>query len=290
MNSNISILKHKLDGVTGKKIRQLHDAPASLFYKGADPSDLLLRPSVAIIGARNMTPYGQAVTTKLSTDLTRAGVVVISGLALGIDAAAQRAVVAAGGQTIAVLAHGLDSIHPTSHTGLARQILDSGGTLVSEYSAGVAIYKSHFVARNRIVAALADAVIITEAALKSGSLHTAEFALDLGKPVCAIPGPITSNTSQGTNALLKNGAHVITCAQDVLDILGVDAKQPKQQSFFGATPQQMLVLTLMSSGVNSGDQLYDQAGLNESEFAQALTMLEVNGHIKALVGNNWQLL
>ncbi len=290
MNSNNSIHKHELDGIAGSKLGQLHDAPQTLYYIGANPSDLLQRPSVAIVGSRKITPYGQAVTAKLATDLTKAGVVVISGLALGVDAAAQRAVVEAGGQTIAVLGSGLDSVYPASHANLAQQIVAQGGALVSEYTAGVTAYKSNFIARNRIVAALADAVIITEAALKSGSLHTADFALDLGLPVCAIPGPINSTTSQGTNALLKNGAHVITCAQDVLDILGVDASQPKQQSFFGATPQQMQVLTLIQSGVNSGDAIYAQAGLTEQQFAQALTMLEINGHIRALAGNNWQLL
>lgn len=290
MNSNNSIIKHKLDGALKQKLQQLHDTPKTLFYKGVDPNDILQGPCVAIVGSRKMTPYGNAVTTKLATDLTRAGVTVISGLALGVDAAAQRAVVAAGGQTLAVLAGGLDTIHPSSHAGLAQQIIDRGGVLVSEYAAGVPAHKSQFIARNRLIAALADAVIITEAALKSGSLHTADFALDLGKPVCAVPGPITSSTSQGSNKLLKTGAHVITCAQDVLDILGIDTKQANQQSFFGVNAQQMRVLALMQSGINTSQDLFAQANLNESDFAQALTMLEIGGHIRAVGSNNWQLL
>ncbi|NDD82795.1 DNA-protecting protein DprA [bacterium] len=244
----------------------------------------------AIVGSRKMTPYGHAVTTKLATDLTRAGVTVVSGLALGVDAAAQRAVVAAGGKTIAVLAGGLDAIHPASHAGLARQIVDLGGVLASEYTVGVPAHKSQFIARNRLVAALADAVIITEAAIKSGSLHTADFALDLGKPICAVPGPITSNTSQGTNQLLKNGAHVIACAQDVLDILGIGPLTSKQQTIFGLNPQQMKILSLMQTGVNKSEELYAKAGMNESDFAQALTMLEIHGHIRSLGSSNWQLL
>lgn len=290
MNSNNSIIKHKLDGALKHKLQQLHDTPKTLFYKGVDPNDILQGPCVAIVGSRKMTPYGNAATTKLATDLTRAGVTVISGLALGVDAAAQRAVVAAGGQTLAVLAGGLDTIHPSSHAGLAQQIIDRGGVLVSEYAAGVPAHKSQFIARNRLIAALADAVIITEAALKSGSLHTADFALDLGKAVCAVPGPITSSTSQGSNQLLKTGAHVITCAQDVLDILGIDTKQANQQSFFGVNAQQMRVLALMQSGINTSQDLFAQANLNESDFAQALTMLEIGGHIRAVGSNNWQLL
>jgi len=290
MNSNNSIIKHKLDGVAGAKLSLLHDAPKTLFYKGTDPNEILQGPVVAIVGSRKMTPYGHSVTTKLATDLTRAGVTVISGLALGVDAAAQRAVVTAGGKTIAVLAGGLDTIHPASHAGLAQQIIDQGGALISEYAEGVPAHKSHFIARNRIVAALADAVIITEAALKSGSLHTADFALDLGKPICAIPGNITSSASLGTNQLLKNGAHVITDAQDVLDILGVDAKHTKQQTFFGVSPQQLTILSLMQAGSNNAEELYSKAGMSESDFAQALTMLEINGHIRSLGSNNWQVL
>ncbi|NDC93848.1 DNA-protecting protein DprA, partial [bacterium] len=279
-----------LNGIVADRVSQLHDAPQTLFYLGADPNELLQGPSVAIVGSRKMTPYGHAVTTKLATDLTRAGVTVVSGLALGVDAAAQRAVVAAGGKTIAVLAGGLDAIHPASHAGLARQIVDLGGVLASEYTVGVPAHKSQFIARNRLVAALADAVIITEAAIKSGSLHTADFALDLGKPICAVPGPITSNTSQGTNQLLKNGAHVIACAQDVLDILGIGPLTSKQQTIFGLNPQQMKILSLMQTGVNKSEELYAKAGMNESDFAQALTMLEIHGHIRSLGSSNWQLL
>ena len=289
MNSNNSIIKHKLDGTVQHKLLQLHDAPKTLYFVGVDPNQILQRPTVAIIGSRKMTPYGHAVTTKLATDLTRAGVVVISGLALGVDAAAHRAVVAAGGQTVAVLAGGLDAIHPTSHTQLAQQIVAQQGSLVSEYAAGVPSHKSHFIARNRIIAALADAVIITEAADKSGSLHTADFALDIGKPVCAVPGPITSNLSQGTNKLLKNGAHVITTAQDVLDILGVDAQKPTQQTLFGVSKDEAAILALLQQGITSNEALFNKLTISESAFAQALTMLEINGHIQAAGANQWNI-
>jgi DNA processing protein len=282
------ILKHKLDGETGNRLKQLHDAPKQLFYKGVDPSVLLGRPSVAIVGARKMTAYGKAVTERLAAELARAGVVVISGLALGIDSTAQRAVVEAGGQTIAVLAHGLDTVQPAGHYGLAQQILQTGGSLVSEYEIGIGAQRFTFVARDRLIAGLADAVLVVEAAVKSGSLHTAGFALDLGKPVLAVPGPITSELSAGTNQLIKTGALTVTDATDIFMSLGITGKAV-QQSFEGLTTQEALIIEALKSGVADGTQLQQAAQLDTSIFAQTITMLEIGGHIRSLGANRWML-
>ena len=200
------IIKHRLDGITAEKLTRLHDAPKALYFAGINPNELLSNPVVAIVGSRKMSPYGRAVTEMLTNDLVRAGVVVISGLALGVDSAAHRAVLASGGITIAVLAGGLDVIYPNSHAALAESIVQTGGTLLSEYPAGMPALKHTFIGRNRIIAALSDAVLIPEAAINSGSLHTAAFALDMGIPVLAVPGPITSQLSAGTNQLIKTGA------------------------------------------------------------------------------------
>lgn len=288
MNSNKIILKHKLDSITGDRLGRLYDAPPQLYYRGTDPSDLLTRPSVAIVGSRKMSTYGRAVTEKLATDLANAGIVIVSGLALGVDSAAHRMAVQANVPTIAVLAGGLDTIHPTSHFGLAQRILERGGTLVSEYPEGMPPLAHQFVARNRIIAALADAVLITEAALGSGSLHTAAFALDLGKPVLAVPGPINSSLSAGTNQLIKTGATVVTGIDDILAVLNI-TKQAAQQNLFGSNDAESALLTAIGQGITDGLALQRTTGLKVTDFAQTLTMLEINGKIRSLGGDTWAL-
>lgn len=283
------INKHKLDGLTGERLEQLHDSPKQLFYRGIDPNELLKRPTVAIVGSRKMSAYGNAVTTKLADQLTRAGVLVISGLALGVDSAAQKAVLAAGGQTIAVMAHGLDKILPASHNSLGLAIVNSGGSLVSEYPAGFPPTKYTFVARDRLIAALADAVIVTEAAIKSGSLHTAGFALDLGKPVLAVPGPITSELSAGTNLLIKTGALTLTDYTDVLTALNLKLSGV-QQSFNGLSANEQAIIDAISSGSTGGTDILSVSRLEPSVFAQTMTMLEISGHIRALGADSWTII
>ena len=282
------ILKHKLDGLTSKKLSRLHDAPKELYYRGANPNDLLSRPVVAIVGSRKMSPYGRAVTEMLTNDLVRAGVVVISGLALGVDSAAHRAVVDAGGTTIAVLAGGLDIIYPNSHAGLAESIVQTGGTLLSEYPTGMPALKHTFIGRNRIIAALSDAVLIPEAAINSGSLHTAAFALDMGLPVLAVPGPITSQLSSGTNQLIKTGAMPVTNADDIFHALNLE-KSVVQQSLLPANDQETSILEALKDGASDGMTLLTASGLRGTLFTQTLTMLEINGRIRSLGGDMWAL-
>lgn len=279
------ILKHKLDGITGERLSQLHDAPKQLVYKGVNPNELLSRPAVAIVGSRKMTPYGRAVTEQLARELARAGVTIISGLALGVDSAAHRACIEAGGLTMAVLPCSPDLIYPSSHAGLALQIVTSGGSLVSEYDQSIPSLKYTFVARNRIIATLADAVLITEAALHSGSLHTAGFALDLGKPVMAVPGPITGQSSEGTNQLIKTGAITVTGIQDVMDVLNLKASTV--QNIEAGTDDERSILNALRSGVSDGLELLESSGLESPIFAQTLTMLEIHGSIRALGADKW---
>lgn len=179
----------------------MHRPPSPLFYKG-DLHKLLSRPRVAIVGSRRMTEYGQSITAKFARELAEQGIVIVSGLAFGVDAQAHKAALDAGGLTMAVLPNPIDQVAPTAHEWLANQIMQSGGALVSSYPANSPNHKGNFVARNEIVAGISDAVIITEAAQKSGSLHTASFAQNLGVPVYAVPGSIDMPTSAGTNMLI----------------------------------------------------------------------------------------
>ncbi len=194
------------------------DAPAVLHVAG-DP-EVLPAPdevAVAIVGARRATPYGLEVARALGRGLAAARVTVVSGMALGIDAAAHTGALEVGGPTIAVLAGGADRPYPRSRTGLYRRIVGGGGCAVSEMPPGFMPFKWGFPARNRIIAGLAAATIVVEAAGRSGSLITAEIAQDLGRVVAAVPGPVTSSMSAGTNALLRDGAELVRDAQDALD-------------------------------------------------------------------------
>lgn len=268
-------------------LRMIPSAPKQIYYTGANPSSWLDRPRIAIVGSRRISPYGKTVTDRLVTDLSRAGVVIISGLALGVDAESHKACLSAGGLTVAVLPTSLDKIYPASHNNLAREIVERGGTLISEYPAGSDAYKVNFIARNRIVSGLADGLLITEAAVNSGTMHTARFALDQGKTVMAVPGNITNAGSQGTNNLIKSGAIAVTEASDILAALNIRADTKKQMSLFVGSKEEKQVYKLIKSGISSQEDLAAKAKLDAGALNSILTMLEINGYIKPLGGGNW---
>jgi DNA processing protein len=249
--------------VVPKKLRNIAVPPKQLFVKGEDVKDLLARPSVAIVGSRKVSAYGKAVTAALAGDFgARSGVLIISGLALGVDSIAHRSALEAGGRTLAVLPSPLDHIYPASHQQLAEQIVRGGGALVSEYPSGAQVYPVNFIARNRIASGLCDALLITEAAEKSGTLHTARFALEQGKEVLAVPGNITSPTSAGTNNLIKTGATPVTSVDDVLHALGLEMRRTAKQAPKGNTPHEQALLDLLFSGLRDGAELLERSGLD----------------------------
>ena len=270
------------------KLAVTQPAVSRLFVQSQAWEDLCSRPAVAIIGSRKASVYGREATQKLAHDLARAGVVIISGMAIGIDGIAHRAALEAGGQTIAVLPSGLDMPYPARHQGLAREIVKQGGALVTEYPEKSTPYPTNFIARNRIVAALANIVIVTEAAHKSGTLHTARFALEQGRDVAAVPGDITRPTSAGTNQLIRAGAALVSSAQDICHILGISATATKVAAT-STDPREQCILTLMNQGVTDGAELLAQSTLEVTAFNQALTMLEITGSIRALGNNAWGL-
>ncbi len=269
-----------------EKLRHLPQVPDQIFVT-ENFTNLLHRPIVSIVGSRKVSTYGREVTSKLARQLAEQGVVIMSGLALGADSVAHQACLDAGGQTIAVLPGPIDKIYPSSHHNLAQQILRQGGSLLSEYPSGTPVMKHQFIARNRLIAGLADAVIISEAAEQSGSLHTAEFALEQGVPVFAVPGNITSMTSVGTNNLLKSGALIVTSAADVLSVLGIATVAPAKPT--SDDPIEQTILNLLDEGIRDGSELLAASNLEVSVFNQHLTMLEITGRVKALGGNQWGL-
>jgi DNA processing protein len=259
--------------------------PKTLYFIGSLPTERA--PVVAIVGTRKPTYYGKEVTFKLAYDLAKKGVIIVSGLAFGIDAAAHRGALAAGGITIAVMAGGLDSIYPASHRTLAEDILRSGGALISEYPAGTAARDFQFLARNRIVSGLSDAVVVTEAAARSGTLATVAHALEQNREVFAVPGNITSPMSVGPNRLIRQGAQPVLGADDVLHSIAPQLVKQQTTLNLGSNAAEIKILDLLAAGIRNGAQLQQESHLSASEFSQALTMLEIAGLIRPLGGNQW---
>lgn len=200
-----------------EKLRNIYDPPQRLYILGN--KEILNKKGIAIIGSRNCTEYGKSIALKFSSELIEKGYNIISGLALGIDTYAHMGCIDKihTSKTIAVLGSGLDKIYPSKNIELAKKIIKSGGCIVSEYKIGTSPAKLNFPQRNRIISGLADGILIVEASKKSGALITADFALEQGKEVFAVPGNINNTNSYGTNELIKQGAKLVTNVNDILE-------------------------------------------------------------------------
>ncbi len=257
-----------------RSVSTIFDPPAGVFTRGCAPLELLDAPSVAVVGARACSPYGAQVARMLGRELAAAGLVVVSGLARGIDAEAHRGALEAGGRTVAVLGCGIDRDYPASHAELAGRIRASG-LVVSEYGPGVEPAPWRFPARNRIVAGLSQATVVVEARERSGALITADLALEEGREVFAVPGEITSALSAGTNRLLALGASPLLETADVLRSFGIDpAERPPAA---GLSELAATALEALGDGPASIDELVAATGLGAGAVAAALSELELAG-------------
>lgn len=254
-------------------LAELHDPPARLYLRGG-PAEILARPSVAIVGARSCSLYGAQVARELARELAGAGVVVVSGLARGVDGEAHRGALAAGGLTVAVLGCGIDRDYPRAHADLARRVSENG-LVVSEYPPGIEPSPWRFPARNRIVAGLAGATVVVEARRRSGALITADFALELGRDVFAVPGEITSGLSEGTNDLIRQGAIPLLAAADVFEAMGIEPEPPGPPA--SVSPEADAVWGVLQDGVLTLDEISRTTGVGAAEVAVALTELELAG-------------
>ena len=271
-----------------RDLPHIPDPPKKLFIRGKLPAKRV--KTVAIVGTRKPSAYGREIATKIASECAKNGIVVVSGLALGIDSIAHRAAIDSGGKTIAILANGVDKIYPRSHEDLGQKILQTNGAILSEYPNNTPARPWQFLARNRIVSGLADAVVIIEAASRSGTLSTANHALDQGKEIFAVPGNITSPLSAGCNQLIKNGANPLTSVEDLLDFLIPDRFEKQTQLFKGDTREENVILEFLSkNGTTSSDTIIKQTRLSASEFNQAITMLELKGLVLNNGGEKWSL-
>lgn len=279
-----------------KVLQTIALTPKLLYYYGQWPQTRL--KTVAIVGARKNTKYGEEIAFNLAKALAEKGIIVISGLAYGIDSIAAKGALAGGGSTIAILGTEIEKIHPSAHIPLAEKIVENGGVVASEFHLGDKLdYRYSFLQRNRLISGLADAIVVVEARERSGSLNTASHALAQGKDVFAVPGDINRQTSQGCNRLISSGANPYLGIKDFIDYLFPTPKNRKtkknhheeQISLFGDTDDEKNILRLLASEVKDGDEIIERLGLDVVTFNQTITMLEIKGAIKSLGSNYWTL-
>jgi DNA processing protein len=262
-------------------LRAIHDPPRALFLRGGADAEILARPAAAVVGARACSAYGGQVARMLGRELAAAGVLVVSGLARGIDGEAHRGALEAGGLTVAVLGCGIDRDYPAAHGSLAQGITERG-LVISEYEPDVEPAPWRFPARNRIIAGLCRVTVIVEARERSGALITADFALEEGREVFVVPGEITSALSAGTNDLLKLGAAPLIDPGDVLEALGVAPPAPPPMPELGQTAAE--VLARLRDGAASADELARTTALEPGPLAAVLAELELSGAVAQAEG------
>jgi DNA processing protein len=261
-------------------LKEIFNPPFLIYAKGE------LRPNerlaIAIVGARKCTDYGKRATKDIAEGLAKAGVTIVSGLALGLDAVAHEEAVKAGSRTIAVLANGLDQIYPATNRNLAQKILEKGA-IISERPIGTPPLRQNFPARNRIISGLASGVLVTEATDKSGTLHTANFALEQGRQIYAVPGPIYNPMSAGPNNLIKMGAKPVSEAKDILEDFGIKGIE-SSKNILPENEDEVMIFELLKREPKHIDEISREAEREASEISRIISMMEIKGKVKHLGG------
>lgn len=265
-----------------EKLKEIPSPPYALYVKGKLPQEKKL--SAAIVGARRCTPYGERMALEFGEALSRAGVQVVSGMARGVDGAGQRGALNAGGTTYGVLGCGVDICYPKEHRGLYMDIQKSGG-IISEYPPGINPLPANFPARNRIISGLSDVVLVMEAKKRSGSLITADLALEQGKDVYALPGTVTSQLSQGCNDLIKQGADILISPEELLKDMGIlfdkmDKNSDKNEKMLETIEN--IVYSCLDLCPKNISQIIDDTKRDSEEVLEILTGLQLKGYIKEI--------
>lgn len=286
--NQISPLEHNFT----KRLSTIALMPKTLYFYGNWPSTLSTSEhskTVAIVGARKHTSYGAEVAYQAAYALAQRGAIIISGLALGIDSIAHQACLDAGGTTIAILGTPINRLYPARHQKLAEQIVAQGGCIASEYAPDTPLkYSISFLARNRLISALADIVLVVEAGARSGTLNTATHALEQGRDLFVVPGDITRPLSVGCNRLLAQGASPYTKPNDIADLL-FPTQITKSTPLSGDSPLETAILHQLQRGTRDGEQIIAQLQISASQFNQTITLLEIKSRVRALGANRWTL-
>ena len=275
------------DNIFTNQLASIAKVPNTLYYCGELPSTPF--KSVAIVGSRKPTPYGKSVTEKIVHTLAEYNVTIISGLALGIDSIAHKAALKFNTPTIAVMARGLNGIYPASHFSLSREIVKAGGALISTYPADMPAQPYHFLERNRIISGLSSIVIVTEAAVKSGTLNTASHALEQGKDVFAVPGNITSPMSAGCNRLIRQGAQPLIDTSDILSALGIKSQKTTPQIPVRKNKTEQLIINAILAGAKDTNQIINATNISPSSIFVTLSTLEIAGIIESSPEGVWTI-
>jgi DNA processing protein len=269
----------------------IHDPPPTLWIRGQ--ADVIRTASVAIVGSRAASSYGLEVARRLAADLARRGITVVSGMARGVDSAAHRGALEGGGSTVAVFGCGADIIYPREHAELAKRIC-ARGAIVSEFPPGAPPLKYNFPKRNRIISGLSLAVVVVEAAEGSGSLITAEFALEQGRAVLAVPGNVLGGRNYGAHALLRDGAKLVECADDILDELpagiggsGSGARESKESNRPNPASQDPVLRRMNDGDAYDLDELCQLSGIDRVRLLPRLLELELCGAVQRIAGGRF---
>lgn len=266
---------------------EIEDAPYALFYKGTLPDSR--KPAIGIVGARRCSSYGESMARWFAKELGTAGVQVISGLAKGIDGIAQRGALNSGGISYGVLGCGVDQCYPREHIGLYTDVIQNGGIL-SEQPISVPPLPMNFPLRNRIISGLSDAVLVIEAKKRSGSLITADFAMEQGKDVYALPGPIDSQLSLGCNRLIKQGAGIVLSPEDFMEELKIDCADKMDsvcENKIMLESEENMVYSVLDFRARNISYLMDRVTMPVSELMNHLVSLELKGYIREISKNNY---
>ncbi|MBI4495940.1 MAG: DNA-protecting protein DprA [Deltaproteobacteria bacterium] len=273
------------DGAYPLLLKEIYDPPPLLYVSGSVLAQDGL--AVAVVGSRNPTSYGQAAAERLARDLGRRGATVVSGLARGIDSCAHRGALSGGGRTIGVLGCGIDVVYPPENEELYAQVA-AQGAVISEFPLGTPPESDHFPIRNRVISGLSRGVAVVEATLHSGSLITAHLALDQGREVYAVPGNVDSARSQGTNRLIKEGARLVSGADDILEDLRPSTREPLVQPPPPClSEEENRVLSALSWEAVHIDQVIAKSGLPSPRVSALLLSLELNGHVRQFPGKRF---
>lgn len=270
-----------------EKLREIQKPPLVLYYRGNLNEN---ENCVAIVGTRRASDYGKEMAFDLARNLSRAGLIVVSGLARGIDSWATKGALQENQRTIAVLGTGLDeeNFYPQENLSLAKQILEKNGSLISEYPAGTKGANFTFPQRNRIISGLSLAVAVVEARLKSGALITANWAKQQKRKIFAVPGPARSVNSEGCNWLIKNGAKLAESANDILKDLGLSPVASQEST--SASPEEQLILKTLEQGARDIDKIIEATKLPAQAVSANLSMMEIENKVKNLGGNIYALI
>lgn len=266
-------------------LTQIHKPPQQLYYRG--DISLLNRPNMlAVVGSRKATMYGRQVIAKLLPPCIQSGVIIVSGMAYGVDSMAHRTCVELGSPTIAVLGSGVDdaSLYPRGNKTLAQEILAGGGLIISEYPPGTTPYLGHFPARNRIIAGITKATLIIQAAIRSGSLITSRLAMESNREVLAVPGPITDPACEGANILIRDGATPVLQASDILSIFELSEATQSDLVHTALREDLQIIVSALSATPLYIDDIAHEAGIPITEVSAALVELEMIGVITNMGG------